>query len=144
MLGQPEWNKIQSTLWAAEGRQVGICAGKFNTVLTFVRFVLISPEIYTVPQPTQAVPFISNQYPSSTLAVRLPCCGLSLTLLALLWIQGKMPQENDIAGIRASTDWSFPSPFNYLQRYECILTPLFKNEKTRNGEIRRKCSSTCS
>lgn len=122
---------------------LGICAGKFNIVLTFVRFVLISLEIYSVPQPTQAVPFNSNQNPSSALAVRLPCCGLSLTSLALLWIQGKMPQKKGIAGTWVSTHSGFSSPFNYLEGYECISTPLFRNDKTRNGEIKRKCSGTC-
>lgn len=61
-----------------------ICAGKLNIVLIFVGFVLISLKIYTVPQPTQAVPLISDQYPSSALAVRMPCSGLSLTSLAVL------------------------------------------------------------
>lgn len=68
---------------------LGISASKFNIVLTFVGFVLISLEQCTVPQPTQAVPFNSDQNCSSALAVRLSCCGLSLTSLALRESKGK-------------------------------------------------------
>lgn len=143
MLGQPKWNKIKSYLWDFwdEGSTVDYLCWQITIVLTFVRFALISLEIYSVPQPTQLCPSFLISILALLLQWGCPAVGFPWPHWPSCESKGKGHRRMALLAYRSVQIGIF-LPLSTILR-EMHFNTFLRNDKIRNGEIKRKCLGTC-